>query len=98
MDYLNKLGAAKSTSFGVLETLTVGEKYLIQHWTSTLTRFGRQVTIFCNDQQYFLPSRFNVITEEEINSYNNRQMCMIYKGHKKFGNYPPTAILEFIDA
>lgn len=75
----------------------VDQRYMIHHWEIRTTRFGRQVTVSINDKQYFLPSRFNTLTDDDIATYNMKQISLIYKGHKKFGNYPPTAILEFED-
>lgn len=98
MEYLNKIGSGQTgPTFGVLNSLTVDERYPIEQWIALVTKFGRQIQVQIKGEYYFLPRRFNTLTDAELERYNVKQIYLIYKGHRNFGNCPPTAIVEFVE-
>lgn len=97
MDLLNQLGSPQGRKFGVLTELTIDERYLINQWMVMTTRYGRQVGVLIGNVQYTLPQRFKNLKDEDVNEYNKKNIWMIYKGTKKFGNLNETPILEFVE-
>lgn len=86
-ELLNKLNSVQTLPEKTIlkfEDLEVGKSYIVHEIRGVNTRYGRKILLELDGHIIFLPQRFNVFDESEIQNLN--QLCdgklIIVKGDK----------------
>jgi len=73
LEKLNNVKTFTEKNIIKFEDLIVGYSYLITEIKGVNTRFGPKILVETEENIIFLPDRFNVFTEEEVQNLN--QLC-----------------------
>lgn len=85
----------ESTTIKKINTLNPDVKYKIYDIRGVDTLYGRKVLVELDNFNTFLPTRFSKLTEEQLQEYNKKNLCLRYLGKKDIGYNLHADIIQF---